>query len=581
MLERRDLLRQLPPLALAVVLGRPMTPSQPQGEPGSVFRHGVASGDPTPDRVVLWTRVSGAGPGAAVAVRWVVASDPNLSEIVASGTSPADPEHDWTVHVDAGGLRPATTWWYRFEAEGQRSPVGRTRTAPAPDDDRELRLGVVSCASHAAGLFTVYRRLSERDVDLVVHLGDYIYESNEGDQRSHVPQEEPTTLADYRARHAQQRSDADLQALHQRFAFAAVWDDHEVAADSWEGGAAAHNPRTQGPWGPRRAAGLRAYLEWMPLRRPDPATPERIWRSLPLGSSAELVLIDTRHDGRDRQVGPTFPDPAAALDEPDRRIMSDEQQEWLADRLRSSPAAWRLVANQVVLSPLRIEVPPPVAQVGQGLGVVVAGAVMNPDQWDGYPAARQRLLEVVAEPEVGPVVFLTGDIHSSWAFDVPPSGDLAATPVATELVAPSVTSATFAQLVGPDSSVVATGMANVVADQLPHVRWTELQHHGYVVVAIRPEAVQADWWHVDAVDGSTDAEALAASWMVEVTEPRLRPADGALGPRRPEPPPPVPPSPPPVPGDTGIADLLVGGTLGAIVVAVGGLIVLRRRRRSG
>ncbi len=578
-LDRRDLLRRVPALAAAgVMLQRPMTGPQPQLDPATVFLHGVASGDPAPDRVVLWTRVTVADPGRSVAVRWVVASDPGLADVVASGTTSAVAERDWTVHVDVGGLRPATTWWYRFEAEGERSLVGRTRTAPGPDDTSEIRLGVVCCASYASGLFTAYRRLAERDLDLVVHLGDYLYETNEGDQRPHVPEEEPVTLADYRARHAQQRSDPDLQALHQRFAFAAVWDDHEVAADAWEGGAEGHNPRTQGPWGERRAAALRAYLEWVPLRLPDPAAPERIWRSLVLGATAELVLMDTRHDGRVRQVDATFPDPAAALADPDRRIMSDAQQDWLTERLRSSSGAWRLLANQVVLSPLRFEVPPTVARVGRRLGLVVAGAVMNPDQWDGYPAARQRLLDVIAEPDVGPVVLLTGDVHSSWAFEVPPPDDLAGSPLAIELVAPSVTSATFAQLIGSDSELVAGGVTNVVQDQLPYLHWAEWQHHGYLVVGVRPDSLQADWWHLDAVDGSSDTEGLAASWVADVAEPRLRPAGGPL-PARPDPPAPAPPGPTPARGGAGVGDRVVGGTVGAAVVALAALVVLRRRRR--
>ncbi len=578
-LDRRELLRRMPSFAAAgFVLRRPVIDPQPQVPPPLAFRHGVASGDPAPDRVVLWTRVSTDDPGT-VAVRWAVASDAGMADVVASGVSQAGPERDWTVHVDVGGLAPATTWWYRFEALGQRSPVGRTRTAPGPDHRGEVRLGVVSCASYAAGLFSAYRRLAERDLDLVVHLGDYLYESNEGDQRPHVPENEPVTLADYRARYAQYRTDPDLQALHQRFPMAAVWDDHEVAGNAWEGGADDHNPRTEGPWGQRRAAALQAYLEWLPLRRPDPAAPERIWRFLSLGATAELVLIDTRHDGRDRQVATSFPDPAVALADPGRRIMSEAQHEWLAERLRTSPAAWRLVANQVMVSPLRIEVPPALAQVGRPLGLVVAGAVMNPDQWDGYPVARRRVLDVVAEPEVGPVVLLTGDIHSSWAFEVPAAGDPAGAPVAVELVTPSVTSAAFAQIVGSDSSLVATGAANVVQDQLPYLRWTEWQHHGYLVVGVRPESLQADWWHVDAIDGSSDAEAVAASWVAEAAEPRLRPADGPLA-ARPAPPPPLPPLPAPDAGGRGVGERLLGGAIGGVTLALGALVVLRRRRQA-
>ncbi len=549
----------------------------------AVFVHGLASGDPTTDAVVLWTRVSGAGGRGDVDVRWTIASDPELRRVVAQGETRARAERDWTVHVDVKGLAPATTWWYGFEALGQRSPTGRTRTAAGPDDDGELRLGVVSCASYATGYFTAYRHLAERDLDLVVHLGDAIYEADDGlTVRMHVPPTEPVTLADYRQRHAQYRGDPDLQVLCQRVPLATVWDDHEVAGNAWEGGAAGHNPATQGPWSERRGAALQAYLEWFPLRRPDPSAPQRIWRSLPLGANGELVLLDTRHDGRDRQVGSHLEDPAAALANPERRIMSPDQEAWLAQRLRTSTGAWRILANQVLLSPLRYQLPPSVGQLANPLGLVVAGAVMNPDQWDGYPAARQRLLEVIDDDAVGPVVVLTGDIHSSWAFDVPAQAEPGAPSVAVELVAPSVTSTTFAQTVGPDSALASRALTAIVEDQLPHVRWAEIRSHGYLVVGVSPERVQGDWWHVEAVDDAEAGEHHAASWSVLASDPRLRAAAVPLADRPLPAPLPVPP-PPPVPARSpegqGRVPLALQA-LGTLALAAGGgLLALRRRHR--
>ncbi len=580
MIHRRDLFRHLPPVVAGLVVAtsrQPVRAAARDDEP--VFVHGVASGDPTTEGVVLWTRVSGAEGGESVTVGWTVAADPELGEVVASGEAQATPDADWTVHVDVGGLRPATTWWYRFEARGQRSNTGRTRTAPGPDDGRELRLGVVSCASYAAGFFGAYRHLAERDLDLVVHLGDYLYESNAGaSTRQHVPPREPVSLADYRLRHAQYKTDPDLQTLHQRFAFAAIWDDHEVAGNAWEGGASGHDPATQGPWAERRAAALRAYLEWMPLRLPDPDRPRRIWRSLPLGANGELILIDTRHDRRDRQIGAYLNDPAAALADPDRRIMSEEQEQWLADRIRSATGAWRVVANQVVLSPLSVEVPEPLADLANRLGPVVAGRVLNPDQWDGYPAARRRLLEVVADESVAPVVVLTGDIHSSWAFEVPAGDDAGAPAVAVELVTPSVTSETFASIVGPDSELVARGLVNLVEEQLPHVRWSEIRHHGYLVVSLIPERLQGDWWHVEAVDEAPTGERLAASWTASAGEPRLQPAAAGLAGRAR----PARPIPPGGVDEAPFVDntlLWPFGALGAGALAVGGAVLALRRRR--
>ncbi|HWH35803.1 MAG TPA: alkaline phosphatase D family protein [Acidimicrobiales bacterium] len=578
MIPRRELLRRVPAVGAGLVAA---ATGRLAGSETPAFAHGVASGDPTAGSVVLWTRVSGAAGDEVVPVRWTLARDPELAEVVASGEAEAGPGGDWTVHVDAVDLEPATTWWYGFEARGQRSPTGRTRTAPASDDGRELRLGVVSCASYAAGTFDAYRHLAARDVDLVVHLGDYLYEGQSRQAlRDHEPPQDPVSLGDYRRRHAQYKSDPDLQALHQQVAMASVWDDHEVAGNAWAGGAGDHNPRRQGPWSERRQAALQAYLEWMPLRPPDPADPLRIWRSLPLGASGELVLIDTRHDQRDRQVGSGGGDPASILDDPDRRIMSAGQEAWLAEHLRQGGGAWRVVANQVVLSPLSLAIPEGLGGLAGGLGVFVDGRVLNPDQWDGYPVARRRLLDVVAGETAAPVVFLTGDIHSSWAFAVPAGGRLGGEPVAVEAVVPSVSSPTFASIVGADAGLVADGLRNVVESQLQHLRWSEISHHGYLVVSLTPERLQGDWWLVDAVDGTGAGagERLAASWAVAAGDPRWQEAS-ALAPR-PGPAGAAPaPSPERGPGTQVPGVVPYGLAAGAVLALGGAVLALRRRRR--
>jgi alkaline phosphatase D len=260
--------------------------------------------------------------------------------------------------------------------------------------------------------------------------------------------------------------------------------------------------------------------------------------------------------------------------------MSDEQERWLTDRLRDRDGSgrWRVIANQVVLSPLSLEVPEPLADLANRLGPVVAGRVLNPDQWDGYPAARRRLLEVVADEGVGPVVVLTGDIHSSWAFEVPAGGETGAPAVAVELAAPSVTSQTFASIVGPDSELVARGLVNLVEEQLPHVRWTEIRHHGYIVVSLTPERMQGDWWHVDAVDETSTGEQLVASWAAMAGEPRLREAEAPLG-RRARPAPPAPPGDPDESPLVEDALLWPFGVLGAGALALGGAVLALRRRR--
>ena len=271
------------------------------------FRHGVASGDPLPDGVLLWTRWT---PPAAVRpesvdVGWQVALDAGFDDVVAKGTAATGPDDDYTVKVDVGDLDPATTYWYRFQgpgADGALSPVGRTRTAPAfgaPVAD--MRLGLVSCASLPAGRFHAYRNLAGRDVDLVVHVGDYIYENDRHARtvvRLHQPRPAAVSLAHYRARHAQYKADPHLRALHARHPIVAVWDDHEFAGGSWRDGAAHHDDTQDGPWSERKAAAIRAYREWMPVRWPGDG--DRVYRSLHWGDLVDLAMLDTRLVGRDR-----------------------------------------------------------------------------------------------------------------------------------------------------------------------------------------------------------------------------------------------------------------------------------------
>ncbi|HWI04886.1 MAG TPA: alkaline phosphatase D family protein, partial [Acidimicrobiales bacterium] len=342
----------------------------------TTFCHGVASADPLPDGVVLWTRCTTGG-AEPVAVDWWIGTAPD--EVVARGTAEASPERDFTVHVDVRGLEPATAYWYGFTCGDERSPIGRSRTAPAPDGpDAHLRLGLVSCSYWSCGFFNAYANLATRDVDLVVHVGDYIYENDIMSRspravRAHRPAGRLLALEDYRARYAQYRTDPDLQALHAAHPVATVWDDHELAGGTWRGGAGAHDPEWLGPWELRRAAAVQAYREWMPMRRPGP---ESVYRALQLGPLADLVLLDTRVIGRDEPVLNSDRPVIKVRPEP-RSLLGDEQWRWLEGRLSSSGSRWLLVANQVMMAPLRA------LNVAGGLGV-------NAGQWDGYPAERER-----------------------------------------------------------------------------------------------------------------------------------------------------------------------------------------------
>ena len=289
------------------------------------FRHAVASFDPTASSVLLWTRVIGAG-----SLRWTVASDPRFRHVVASGDVAPEPARDHVALVDVTGLQPATTYFYRFATADRRSPVGRTRTLPAEGADR-LRLGLVACARFSVAPLGVYRAVAEREVDLVVHLGDYIYEDDGAKgPRTHVPPRPARTLADYRARLAQVRADPDAQALHLRHPMVGIIDDHDVADNCWTTGAKKHIDAEDGPWEDRLTAATTARQEWFPQRLRDPEDPRSTWRSIVVGDLAEILLLDTRLSGRDQHAGDEGTKP---LLDPERSLLGAAQRLWLDDRL--------------------------------------------------------------------------------------------------------------------------------------------------------------------------------------------------------------------------------------------------------
>ena len=286
-----------------------------------VFQHGVASGDPTAEAVVLWTRAT--TEDASLPVTWCLASDPGLRDVVAQGEAVADAERDHTVHVEVGGLEPATEYHYGFEAAGERTASGRTRTLPGPGAQR-VRFATCSCAKFNAGYFNAYARIAERgDLDFLLHLGDYIYEAANKPAagqtpgadigRPFEPDGECRTLAEYRTRYAQYRRDPDVQALHLALPMIAALDDHELADGAWAGGADAHDPALHGPWAERREAAIRARWEWLPARPPDPADRSRVFRKVELGGLAEILICDIR-SRRDQPVSePEASDPARTM----------------------------------------------------------------------------------------------------------------------------------------------------------------------------------------------------------------------------------------------------------------------------
>ena len=556
------------------------------------FYHGVASGDPAPDGAVLWTRVT-PPTDFVVPVAWRVATDPELADVVQSGSTTASQATDYTVRVELTGLDAGTTYYYGFSALGANSLTGRTRTAPEAAVD-QLRFGVTSCSNYQQGYFTAYAALAGlADLDAVFHLGDYFYEYGAGvyadpelvdADRAHSPLEETVSLDDYRLRHSLYKLDPDLRGAHQQHAWITVWDDHETANDSWQGGAENHNEfvgldpasgdslfADEGSWAVRKGGAVRAYFEWLPMRRPDPSETERIYRRLGYGPLATVHMIDSRLQGRQEQLatkanaanGTVEVDTTRWLD-PDRTLLGAEQRDWLLGGLGQDEAQWQVLGNQTQMTQLAFH------PVFAG----PAAPFTNLDAWDGYPAERARLLTAIRDDIPGDVVVLTGDIHTTWASDLPLSPFQGYNPatgegsVAVEFVTPSVTAANIDELLigggltqqqAADSSAVINAAFPVIYPQLKTV---EVSRHGFLTLDLTPARAQADWYFADDIRTPDTGVTFSRAFFTAAGEHRLQ-AAAAPAPGKPNPPALAPAAPPPfqVGADDGAPEqalLLVG-----------------------
>ncbi|MES1929417.1 alkaline phosphatase [Salinisphaera dokdonensis CL-ES53] len=506
------------------------TPAEPAPETTDVkvrFEHGVASGDPLPDAVVLWTRVTPAeSTTLPVGGRYVVARDEALSDIASEGGFLTDAGRDYTVKIDRDGLESGRTYYYRFEANGARSPVGCTRTAPIGPVDH-ARIAFTSCSQYTDGYFNVYAAMAARaDIDLVLHLGDYIYEygSTGIDGRDHEPATEIVSLADYRLRHAQYKRDPDLQALHAAHPMVVVWDDHESTNDSWADGAENHQPDTEGAWAARKARSIQAYYEWLPIRAVEPDRPERIYRRFAWGDLVHLIMLDTRLVGRDQQA--SSPVDAATIGDERRTMLGFEQEAWLNGELARSTAQWKLLGQQVMFMPLRLGLPRLLdlnllPALDEKLTLLTNGGVaINVDQWDGYPAARDRIIDQLRIQGLDDVVVLAGDIHTSWAQDVTedPNNPAVYNPLtgegsrAVEFVCPSVTSSGLPELQPARDSIRVLN---------PHMKYVDLENHGYVLLDITSERLQGEFWYVNTIAERDAGERFATSFVTQSRANRL------------------------------------------------------------
>lgn len=492
------------------------TPGERQG---LHFAHGVASGDPGQDRVIIWTRVSGAV-DETVTLHWQVAKDAKMEQVLRHGSTTTGPHRDYTAKVDVDGLPPGATLYYSFAASRPadrvvQSPVGRTRTLPG-GRVRSVRFGVASCANHPYGYFHAYREIAKRDdLDAVIHLGDYIYEYGLGGYateraealgRVPEPPHEAISLADIRRRHAQYKRDPDLMALHAAHPLIAVWDDHELANDAWRGGAQNHQPE-EGDWPARRDAAIQAWLEWMPVRVGHEQAETRIFRRFDYGDLVSLLMLDTRLYGRDRQPdagpGATPETIGAAMKNPSRGLLGSGQEAWLRDALAASRTTWQVVGQQVMLSPTHSPDLEPLLDLDresmlprEQLEGYIAMSKSNPpmllDTWNGYPVARESFLEQLSRAS-NPVV-LSGDLHTSMAGNLLRAG--ADTPVAVELMTGSICSPGFAEYL---PEIRRGAVRDATLELNPSLAYMETDHRGWLCVTLDDEVCTAEWHLVDTV----------------------------------------------------------------------------------
>lgn len=476
------------------------------------FTLGVASGDPTPRGVVLWTRLAprpldpdGGMRPEPVEVAWEVADDEAFTKVVAAGSATALPQLAHAVHVEVDSLQPGRWYFYRFRCGAAESTVGRTRTMPAIDAAAdEVRLAFASCQNFESGYFTAYGHMAEQSPDLVFHLGDYIYEkSGKGQVRPHDPDPELSTLADYRKRHAIYRCDPLLQRMHAACPWMVTWDDHEfdnnyAAAISEEEGI------DPAEFLVRRANAYQAYYEMMPLRRRSlPKGPDmRLYRRCGFGRLAEFLVLDTRQYRSDQPNG----DKRAPLNEAamasGSTLLGREQAGWLSSRLVTSAARWNVLAQQVMMGAVDRE-----AGDAEGFSM---------DQWPGYSAERARLLTFCRDRNVANPVVLTGDIHSNWVNDLRIDDRSPESPVvATEFVGTSISS--FG-----DGIETPRNTDSLLAEN-PSLRWHNAER-GYVMCTVTPQRWQSDYWSINIVSQPDGAAVLRKSFVVEDGRPGVQPA---------------------------------------------------------
>ncbi|QKX16558.1 alkaline phosphatase [Microbulbifer sp. YPW1] len=543
-ITRRNFLRAALAATGSVAVSTPLQAmTRPQLPSEVTFKHGVASGDPLQDAVILWTRATPApatAPSGPTRVTWELAADNQFSNVLRRGEAETDLARDYTVKIDVQGLRPNTEYYYRFVGASEQSPVGRAKTLPQAGVE-QVKLAVFSCSNYPAGYFNAYQlAAASDDWDAVLHLGDYIYEYGSGGYATEraaeigraLPEDsngELYTLADYRKRYALYRTDAGLQALHAAAPFIAVWDDHEISNDTWKAGAENHG-EDEGDFFARRAAAVQAYYEWLPIRPPRGERNPQIYRSFRFGDLLDLHMLDTRVIGRDQQLdfkryldseggfdNRTF---GADLTDPARTLLGEAQRQWLQETLTASNGHWQLLGQQVLMGKMHLPVEMMTSFYRGGsrdtsaelIGLKAASLQGKPlsdsqrarlqqvvpynlDAWDGYAVEREALYAQVKASGKNLVV-VAGDTHNAWYNHLK---DAKGQMVGVEFATPSVTSPgmeTYLKMDRKAAADMAAGMSLLI-DEL---QYCNLHQRGYMALTFRRDAVQAEWKYVDNID---------------------------------------------------------------------------------
>lgn len=510
-LSRRSFLRATGSLAAAAmfasrasgaVLQNPSFKSDP-------FTLGVCSGDPTFDGFVLWTRLApeplegGGMPPEAVEVKWVVAEDEALTKVVREGTTVATPDWAHSVHVEVEGLRPDRWYWYRFTAGSAESPKGRARTFPTHDTAAQrLRFAFASCQHYEQGLFTAYEHMAKEELDVICHLGDYIYEygGKDGLVRKHTGKE-IETISDYRNRHALYKTDLFLQGAHRLFPWIVTWDDHEVD-NNYANAISEEKDVSPETLLARRANAYKAYYEHMPLRRTSiPRGPDMLlYRRIPFGKLAEFFVLDTRQYRTNQPCGDGNKAPCDETYSPQATLLGDKQEAWLLDNLSSSAGNWNVLAQQVMM-----------ARADRKAG---ADQAFSMDQWPGYEVNRRRILKTLHDRKISNPVVLTGDIHSNWANNLIADFDnLDSRIVATEFVGTSISS-------GGDGARNAKTTQSILAEN-PFVKFHSTER-GYVTCEVTPKHWRTDYRAVEYVSRPGAPVETRVSFTVESGRPGLQ-----------------------------------------------------------